>query len=168
MVAKIDVEGVQDTVRLLRQVEPELYKKLISEVKNEPGVASAVAGIKSNIPTVSPLSGMNHNGRTAYTGARASSAFRPSNRLDRGNQRSILTIGAAPSGGGAGFEIVDLVGRGAKGNSAKAQGMKRGLGGSPSRYVWKGFEQRAEGVTRAVVSIIEKYSQIVNVKLKVK
>ena len=168
MVAKIDVEGVQDTVRLLRNVEPELYKKLISEVKNEPGVASAVAGIKSNIPSVSPLSGMNHNGRTAYTGARASSNFRPSNRLDRGSQRSILTIGAAPSGGGVGFEIVDLVGRGPRGNSAKAQGMKRGLGGSPSRYVWKGFEQRKEGVTNAVVSIIEKYSKIVNVKLKVK
>lgn len=168
MVAKIDVEGVQDTVRILRKVEPELYKKLISDVKNEPGVASAVSGIKSNIPTTSPLSGMVHNGRTAYTGARASSNFRPSNRLDRGNHRSILTIGASPSGGGVGFEIADLVGRGRRGNSAKAQGMKRGLGSSPSRYVWKGFEQKREGVTRAVVSIIEQYSKIVNVKLRVK
>lgn len=168
MVAKIDVEGVQQTVRLLRQVEPELYKKLLAEIKNEPGVTSAVQGIKSNIPSVSPLSGMNHNGRTAYTGARASSNFRPSNRLTRANERSILTIGATPAGGGIGFEIADIVGRGNRGNSAKAQGMKRGLGGSPSRYVWKGFEQRREGVTRAVVSIIDKYSKIVNVKLKVR
>jgi hypothetical protein len=168
LVARIDVEGIKETVYILRQAEPELYKQLIKDVKNEPGVASAVQGIRSNIPTVSPLSGMMHNGRTAYTGARASSNFKPSNRLDRGNQRSILTIGATPSGGGVGFEITDLVGRGARGNTAKAQGMKRGLGGSPSRYVWKGFEQRREGVTRAVVSIIDKYSRMVNVKLKVK
>jgi hypothetical protein len=163
---KIDVEGVQETVRLLRRVEPELYKKLISEVKKEPGVASAVSGIRSQIPTVTPLSGMAHNGRTAYTGARASSNFKPSNRLDRGSQRAILTVGAASSGGGAGFEIADMVGRGPKGNSPKAQGMKRGLGGSPSRYVWKGFEKRKQGVEQAVFSIIQKYAAIVNVKLR--
>jgi hypothetical protein len=165
---QIDIEGVQDTVRQLRLIEPELYKKMISEVKNEPGVALVVSGIKSRIPSVSPLRGMNHKGRTAYTGAKVSTNFRPSNRLTRGNERSILTIGASSSGGGVGFEIIDIVGRGKKGNSPQAQGMKRKLVGDPSRYVWKGFEEKKEGIERAVLSIIEKYSRIVNVKLKVK
>jgi hypothetical protein len=173
--AKIDVEGVEDTVRLLKQIEPELYKKMIAEVKNEPGVASVVSGIKSRIPSVSPLQGnqfgyggMIHNGRTGYKGAKVSANFKPSAKITRSNERAILTIGAVPPKDGVGFEIIDMVGRGPKGGTRQGQGMQSKLPGSPSRYVWKGFEEKKEGITRAVVSIIEKYSNIVNVKLKVK
>jgi len=175
LTTKIDVEGVQDTIRLLKNVEPELYKKLIAEVKNEPGVASVVSGIKSRIPAVSPLQGnqfgyggMIHNGRTSSKGAKVSASFKPSNRLDRGSQRSILTIAATPPSDGVGFEIIDIVGRGPKANTRRGQAMQSKLPGSPSRYVWKGFEEKKEGITKAVVSIIDKYSKIVNVKLKVK
>lgn len=164
---KISAEGMQDTVRHLRNFEPELYKQMQRDIKSEPGLQEAMAGIKSNIPTVSPLRGMNHSGDTAYRGATVKPASTPSARLDRGSQRTIVRIDTIAAKGAAGFQIADLVGRGQRGNSAKAQGMKKGLGGSPSRYVWKGFEQRKDGVNKAVVAIIERYSQKINRKLRI-
>jgi hypothetical protein len=175
MVAKIEVEGIQDTISILRKFEPELYQQLIKDIKNEPGLNQVMSGIRARIPAVSPLlgnqfgyGGMNHNGRTSYKVPKVSTAVTPSKRLNFANQRSIVTIQVVPPKNGVGFEIIDMVGRGKNANTRKAQGMKKKLYGDPSRYVWKGFEERREGITRAVVSIIEKYSDTINVKLKVK
>jgi hypothetical protein len=175
MVAKIDVQGVQDTISILRKYEPELYKQLIKDIKNEPGLNSAMSSIRSRIPSVSPLlgnqygyGGMNHSGRTSYKVPRVSTSVTPSKRLTFTNERSIVTIQVVSPKTGVGFEIIDMVGRGKRANSPKAQGMKRKLSGEPSRYVWKGFEERREGITRAVISILDKYSKTVNVKLKVR
>jgi hypothetical protein len=167
MVAKIDVEGVQDTIKILRQFEPELYKQLIKDIKNEPGMNAALSGIRSRVPSVSPLR-MNHNGRTSYKVPKVSTSVTPSRRLDIANERSIVTIQTVSPKNGVGFEIIDMVGRGRNAGSRKAQGMRKKLGGAPSRYVWKGFEERREGVTRAVISILDKYSETINIKLKVK
>jgi hypothetical protein len=41
------------------------------------------------------------------------------------------------------------------------------LNGKASRYVWAGYERRKEGVSKAVLAIIERYSNKTNVKLKV-
>jgi hypothetical protein len=172
---KIDIEGIQETVYILKNAEPELLKKMSAEIKAEPGLNSAMSAIRSRIPTVSPLQGnqfgyggMNHSGRTSYGGAKVSPSFKPSVRLDRGNQRSLVTIVTQTPKNAVGFEIIDMVGRGARGNSAKAVGMRRKLGGSPSRYVWKGFEERKEGIVRGVVAIIDRYAKQVNVKLRIK
>ena len=172
---KIDIQGVEDTVKLLRKLEPELLAKMSSEISNEPGLNETMSGIRSRIPTVSPLQGnrdgyggMIHNGRTSYKGATVKPSFRPSVRLGRTNERSLVTIVTAPPAGGVGFEIIDMVGRGKRGNSARAEGMKSKLPQSPSRYAWKGFEERKEGIQKAVVAIIGRYSTLVNVKLRTK
>jgi hypothetical protein len=173
--AQIDIQGVQDTISTLRKFEPDLYKQLIKDIKNEPGVNEVMSGIRSRIPVVSPLQGnqfgyggMNHNGRTSYKIPKVSVQATPSKRLNFANERSIVTIQVLSPKNGVGFEIIDMVGRGQNANTRQAQGMRRKLAGSPSRYVWKGFEERREGVTRAIVSILDRYSQTVNVKLKVK
>ena len=175
MVAKIDVEGVQSTIKILREFEPDLYKQLIKDIKTEPGMTAALSAIRSRIPSVSPLQGnqfgyggMNHSGRTSYKVPRVATSVTPSKRLDFGNQRSIVTIQVTSPKNGVGFEIIDMVGRGKNANTRKAQGMRRKLQGSPSRYVWKGFEAKREGITKAVVNILDRYAKIVNVKLKVK
>lgn len=169
---KINIEGVQEVAYILKKAEPELFKKLSSEIKNEPGLNEAMSGIRSRIPAVSPLrgnqfgyGGMEHNGRTAYGGARVSASFKPSVRLDRGNQRSLVSIVTTPKNG-VGFEIIDMVGKGPRGNSRQAQGMKKKLSGDPSRYVWDGFEKRQEGITKAIKAIIDRYADLVNVKLR--
>jgi hypothetical protein len=164
---KISAEGVQETVTQLRKFEPELYKQMQRDIKSEPGLQEAMSGIRNNIPAITPLSGMNHNGRTSYQGARVKPASTPSARLDRGSQRTIVRIDTVSPSNGIGFEIIDMVGRGRNANSAKARGMQSRLGGSPSRYVWKGFEQRREGINKAIVAIIERYSDKVNTKLRI-
>lgn len=172
---KIDVEGIEETLTILRKAEPALLNKLRSEIKNEPGLQNAMAGIRSAIPSVSPLQGnqfgyggMNHNGRTSYKGATVKPLVNTSTsykQFGRGYSR-LVTISTAPPSDGVGFQILDMVGRGKNANTAKARGMKSKLVGSASRYVWKGFEAKEEGVAVAVRSIVEKYAAIVNVKLR--
>jgi hypothetical protein len=172
---KVDIEGVADTVRQLRNIQPELYKKMTAEIKNEPGLKDAISAIKSRIPTISPLQGnefgyggMIHNGRTSYRPPKVGVSFRPSVKLRGSAEKSLVTIVTSTPSDAVGFEIIDLVGRGKNAGTPKARGMIRKLGGTPSRYVWKGFEERKEGIQKAVVAIIDRYSQIVNVKLRTK
>lgn len=164
---KIDVEGLQQTVTQLRKFEPELYKQMQRDIKGEPGLQDAMAGIKSQVPSITPLSGMNHRGRTAYAQPSVKATTRMTSRLGSVSERSLVRIDTISPKSGIGFEIVDLVGRGNNANTPRARGMISRLGGSPSRYVWKGFEQRQEGVTKAVLAIIERYSNLVNTKLRI-
>jgi hypothetical protein len=172
---RVDVEGIGETVRQLKQIEPELYAQMKREIINEPGVASVISQIEANVPQVSPLQGnrlgqggMLHNGRTRYVIPKIRVYQRPTVSLGRGGtERSLIGFEAISPGNAAGFEILDLVGRGPNRSSRNAQGMLRKLEGNASRYVWKGYEKRKDGVSRAVLAIIQRYSNKLNVKLKV-
>jgi hypothetical protein len=172
---RVDVEGIGETVRQLKQFEPELYAQMKREIINEPGVASVISQIEANVPPVSPLQGnqqgqggMLHNGRTRYEIPKVRVYQRPQATLGRaGAERSLIGFEAISPGNAAGFEILDLVGRGPNRNSRNAQGMLKKLEGNASRYVWKGYEKRKDGVSRAVFAIVQRYANKVNVKLKV-
>lgn len=171
---KIDIVGLENTIYQLKKFEPELYSQMTKEIKTEPGLLEVVSGIKARIPTVSPLQGnefgyggMVHNGRTSYAVPKVGISSKPSVRLNMAQQRSLVKIEVTSPPNAVGFEIIDLVGRGKNANTRKARGMTGKLLGSPSRYVWKGFEERREGINRAVIAIIQRYSTKVNVKLKV-
>jgi hypothetical protein len=171
---RIDVEGVRDTVALLRKIEPEAIKQLRAEITTEPALTAAVSSIKSRIPTVSPLQGnefgyggMIHGGRTSYRPPSVKIKTPLRTNLRGRNQASLVVIDVASPPKAVGFEIIDMVGRGPNANSRKAVGMRRKLPGNPSRYVWKGFEAKAQGIENAVNSILKKYADKVNVKLRV-
>jgi hypothetical protein len=172
---RVDVEGLGATVRELKKFEPELFSQMRKEIINEPGVASVISAIKSKVPTISPLlgnqlgqGGMVHNGRTRYAIPKIRTYLRPSVRLGRGGtERSLIGFEAVSPSNAVGFEILDLVGRGPDANSRNAQGMLKKLKGEASRYVWKGYESRKEGVSAAVLAIINRYSNKTNTKLKV-
>jgi hypothetical protein len=172
---RVDVDGIGETVRQLKKFEPELYQQMKREIINEPGVATVISQIESNVPQVSPLQGnrlgqggMLHNGRTRYVIPKIRVYQRPTVKLGRGGtQRSLIGFEAISPGNAAGFEILDLVGRGPDAGSRNAKGMLKKLSGQASRYVWKGYEKRKDGVSRAVLAIVERYSNKVNVKLKV-
>ena len=177
MEIRFDVQGVQDTISLLRKVEPESLKTMRKEIQTEPALLAAVSAIKSNIPTISPLQGreeskgrggMLHGGRTRYAvpTVKVKTPFN-TRALRVSGESSLVVIDTESPKDAVGFEIIDMVGRGPKGNTRKAQGMKEKLVGSPSRYVWKGFEQRAKGIESGLNSILKRYADKVNVKLRV-
>lgn len=168
MQTSVKISGLKETIAELKKLDPELLKQMRKDIKNEPGIVNAMSAIKSAAPSISPLSGMMHNGRTGYGKPRVSTSFKPSVRLDRAKQRSIVTINTTAPANAIGFQIIDLVGKGNKGNSAKAQGMKSKLRGTPSRYVWKSVEGKEPAMALAVLNIINDYSNKVNVRLRIK
>ena len=170
---RLDVEGVQDTIAQLRKVEPDSLKVMRKEIQNEPGLKAAVSQIKSQIPTVSPLQGnefgyggMLHNGRTSYK-VPAVKVRTPLNTRLRGRaEKPIVSIDTVSPANAVGFEIIDMVGSGRRGNTRQAEGMKEKLAGSPSRYVWKNFESRVAGIQKGLDDILKRYAAKVNVKLR--
>jgi hypothetical protein len=46
--------------------------------------------------------------------------------------------------------------------------MREKLGGSPSRYVYKGFEEKRDGIVDGVNAILKRYADKVNVKLRIR
>ncbi len=171
---KVDIQGLGETVNQLKKLEPELFKQMRKEIVSEPGVATVLSEIKSNVPTVSPLQGnskgqggMLHNGRTRFVRPNVRVFQRPSATLNRsGGERSLIGFEAVSPGNAVGFEILDIVGRGPNANSRNAKGMLSKLEGQASRYVWKGYEKRKDGVSKAVLAIINRYTTKVNAKLR--
>jgi hypothetical protein len=81
---------------------------------------------------------------------------------------SIITINTTSPKDAIGFQIIDLVGKGNRGSTPKANAMKSKLGGSASRYVWKSIEGKEPGMRRAALNIINDYANKANVRLKIK
>jgi hypothetical protein len=171
---RVDIEGLGETVNQLKKFEPELFKQMRREIIDEPGVATVLSQIKSNVPSVSPLQGnsrgqggMLHNGRTRFVVPKVRVFQRANASLNRsGGERSLIGFEAVSPGNAVGFEILDIVGRGPNANSNNARGMLRKVQGNASRYVWKGYDRRKDGVSKAVLAIIERYTSKMNVKLR--
>jgi hypothetical protein len=164
---RIDVEGVQETINILRRIEPEAIKELRSDIKNDPGLNAAVSSIQSTIPPVAPLSGMmNHNGRTQYRIPRVSTSFRSPRRTMSSAESSLITIVTSPPKDGVGFEIIDMAGRGAGARSARGRAMIANLAKKASRYVYPGFEKKEQSLEAGVKRILDKYAEKANVKLR--
>jgi hypothetical protein len=168
MQSNIRIDGIKETIAELKKLNPDLIKQMRKDIKDQPGIVNAMSAIKSKAPSISPLKGMVHGGRTSYRKPRVSLSFRPSVKLDRANQRSIVTINTVAPKNAVGFQIIDMVGRGSKAGSAKARGMQQGLGGRPSRYVWKAIEGKEATIAQGVISIINDYSKKANVRLRIK
>jgi len=166
---RLDVQGVQDTIQLLRRVQPESLAQLRRDIKNDPGLNAAASSIQSEIPPVAPLSGMmNHNGRTQYRIPTVKPVFKAPRQNLRANESSLITLVTTSPKDGIGFEIVDMAGRGTGGRSARGRAMLANLAKKASRYVYPGFEKKEEGIEQGVKRILDNYAAKVNVKLKVR
>lgn len=103
--------GVKEMVKVLQQTEPELWKQLRKDIRLI--AAPAVSSIKSQVPTVAPLSGMNGRGRTAWSPVRVTVSVTPMQRSralgsTTANLAAIMSKGAS----GQGLVIADMAGRG--------------------------------------------------------
>lgn len=165
---RLDVQGVEDTIALLRKVEPDGLKELRRDLKTDSGVTAAISSIKSEIPAVAPLSGMtNHGGSTRFTTPRVSVSLRTPRRTMASAESSLITIVAASPKGSFGFELSDMAGRGSGGKNARGRALLRNLEAKASRFVYPGFEKKQQNVADGVKRILDKFADRVNVKLRV-
>jgi hypothetical protein len=105
---QIRIEGVKETLRLLDAVQPGSIRELRKDISRiaEP----ALTAIRANLPPVSPLSGMNHYGRTRYAGAKVKSeVLLGENKFS--NTSSLIRLSVESPGDAAGLEIADMAGR---------------------------------------------------------
>lgn len=179
----VKFKGVKEMVDILKSVEPELWKQLRSDIRKI--AAPAVSSIKSNVPTIAPLSGMVNNGRLAWSPVKVNVSITPAQRA-RGfgsttsNLAAIISKGSA----GQGMVIADMAGRGGgrqrknqtrvypyKGGSrshrvnGQGQAMINALGKQPSRYVYPAIERQLPAIRSGVADSIEQMAKTVNAKI---
>lgn len=146
------VEGLADLTKTLRTLDRKALNKLRAEMRGSINpIAKAIAG---DVPQQAPLSGMNHNGVTRWTGTvRSSVAFTPGRA--RGGASRILSMkftGGTRAGGGIGFDYAELAGSSRRPGARFSRVYDRA--GSP------GIQHRINGQGRAFNQGIRSYKPI--------
>lgn len=194
MAESIQLIGVNETLRQLQAVQPEIYKEMVRDVKRI--MQPTVSKIEDNVPKVSPListkrgtNGMNHNGRSALVPVKVTPRVMPSSRTNFGTEAKFVTITAESLGDKYGFELIDMAGRGSgrgrrpknitreypyKGGSrqhrlnGQGAGMIRKLdqsAGKGSRYTYPAAEDTFLQVQAEVLRTVDSATAKINRKL---
>lgn len=193
-------------LQLLDAVQPGSIKELRKDIRQiaEP----AVSAIRSNLPSTSPLSGMNHYGRTRFAGAKVNAQLLLGRAINS-DTIPLVRLQVVSPGDAVGLEIADMAGRktmmhgpripyeykgrGRIGGSGRqrptksrsvvrrgqtasfqyritgqGKGMTDNLGGVPSRYIYPALAGKVDGIAADMMRTIEKYSEKINYKLKVR
>ncbi len=181
--------GVKETVKVLREFEPEALKQMRKEIRT---IANpAVTAIKAITPAVSPFAGrrvdgMSHNGRTAWSAVKVTVSITPGQRSrafgsTTSNLAAILSRG---SNNQFGFNIVDMAGKtnkvrtsgktreysykgGTRSHTLNGQGrgLIENLPKKPSRYVYPAIESKMPQIYSGVANAIQHAIDIANRKL---
>jgi hypothetical protein len=95
-------------LQLLDAVQPGSIKALRKDIRQiaEP----AVSAIRSNLPSSSPLSGMNHYGRTRFAGAKVSAQLLLGRAINS-TTIPLVRLQVESPGDAVGLEIADMAGR---------------------------------------------------------
>lgn len=162
----VEYKGLDETLRLLKDTEPEIYKQLIQDIRQavEPGAKR----IEERTPKVSPFAGrrkdgMTHGGRTGWSPVVALVQVTPFGYKGSGGSRRVVSILATGSQG-VGFDIVDMAGK-KGGKTPSGRAMIRNLPGKPSRYAYPAVEAEMPQITENITNIIDVAAQKINRKL---
>ena len=110
LATQMRVEGVAAVTRELRDLDRKALNKLKAVMRAT--ITPVAKSVASDVPDQPPLSGMNHNGVTRWTGQpRASVSFTPG-RAKAGATKllSMKFTGGTRAGGGIGFDYAELAG----------------------------------------------------------
>ena len=151
--------------RELMKIEPELKKRLVRDIKQ---VAEPVKNkVKSAIPTVAPLSGMNNRGRLGWQPAIGKKpndvrvVYRAGSKRNAGLVTSLVSVNV----GSAVVVMSDMAGkRNPMGRNARGAAMIQKLGRKPSRYAWPAAEEALPGAQGKIKNIIDGYCREWNIK----
>jgi len=151
--------------RELMKISPEIKKRLVRDIKQ---VAEPVKNkVKSAIPTVAPLSGMNNRGRLGWqplVGKKPNDVrvvYRASSKRNAGLVTSLVSVNV----GSAVVVMSDMAGKkNPNGRNARGAAMIRSLGRQPSRYAWPAAEEALPGAQGKIKQIIDGYCREWNIK----
>ncbi len=146
------VEGIAQLTSTLRGLDRKALNKLRAEMRGSINpVAKAIA---SDVPEQAPLSGMDHNGVTRWTGqVRSSVSFTPGRA--RGGSTRLLAMkftGGTRAGGGIGFDYAELAGSSRRPGARFSKVYERGG--------YSGLQHRVNGQGQAFNRGIRAYKPI--------
>jgi len=164
----IEVRGLQESLRELRRLEPEIRKEIGRDIQRL--VRPVAQEINRSIPAEAPLSGMNHAGRTGWSNRRnvavRTDTRRPRRMLTEPPGTSTVAV-IKISTKGAPVAITDMAGR-AGGSSSRrsfeyqrpnfAPALTSALGRPASRFMWADLETKTadlEAGLRDIVARVE-------------
>lgn len=148
------IAGVNEMIRELKQIEPDLYRQLRKDLISD--VKPLYAAIKNFIPGEAPLSGMNNEGRLGW--GKPIRVTAKINIRKRRGYTSLLTVKTT----NAAVEMVDMAGKSSSGKTGSGKAMIQNLPGQPSRYVWQAAERHLPKIIEAANQTLERYSKIKN------
>jgi hypothetical protein len=164
--ADVIYSNVRDLNKRLDTVEAGLKRELQKEAKN--AAKPLQTAIVNAIPTSAPRRGMNHNGRTSwnnsvnYKGQRVPAKSVTIGFRSGGSKRATVTSLVRVVANSPAVAIVDTAQRG---RTPQGLVFVRGLGGSPSRYVWPAAMRALPAVQTEVRIVLDKYAAIASRRL---
>ena len=162
--ARLEVNGLADTLKVLRRIDPELRKTTVRRMKLAAKPMQAEA--KKLFPDASPLSGWGnwrggYDGRTVKRNVKV--AFKGS-KARNSDTIPLLTLRQTSAAG----VIFDIAGRKSSGNSPSGRAMIARLDrfAPASRVMWPTAERHMPEVVQGVRSAIDDMSEIINQELR--
>jgi len=165
----IQIQGLQESLRVLGKVEPELKK---SFMKNVQRIAKPLATtIDSRVPKQAPLSGWDHNGAKGWAPKKVS--IRTDTRLPRRrpNQPGVSTLNVIRiTTRGSSVAIADMAGK-ANGTSSRAPLQRRRPNfasaltarlGDPSRFMWRDIDESIQQIVDELQPYVREVTQRAN------
>jgi hypothetical protein len=194
--ANIRVQGLRETLILLDAIEGDSVKQLKKDANAAVSSTGVLSAIRSNTPTVAPMSGMVHNGATKWAGVTSVKTAVPPltlSRLTRKRDTPIISIHATGSPDGLGFDYSELAGirrnpprsrskipstglrgsgRGDGSIAIRGQGdnmikiLEDRIGKEPGRFAFDAVLKKRSALNLALQVVLDKYAAIVNRKLR--
>jgi len=165
----IEVRGLQESLRELRRLDPELRKEIGRDIQRL--VRPVAQEINRSIPAEAPLSGMNHAGRTGWANRRNVAV-----RTDTRRPRRMLTEPPGTSTvavikittKGAPVAITDMAGRAGGSSSRRSSEYRRpnfapalsaALGRPASRFMWADLETKTADLEAGLRDVVARVEQ---------
>jgi hypothetical protein len=155
------VVGIAEVAKTLRETEKDLVNRARKDLRT--GAKPVADAVKQNIPTEAPLRGMVHSGRTAWqpSGVKVTVRTNFTKKAERKGYQLVSIVAGArgkSAPGSAAFQIADMAGRKAKGNTRSGRAMIRKLNSTAraSRYVYPAALRQVPYVEDVVRGTIRK------------
>lgn len=155
-IEEVDPRAFRKALALLKDIEPDVQKELARELKS--GLIGVAQQVASAVPAQAPLSGMDNNGRTAWSRTTGKVSFTPGK--SRKNATSLVSIRADFGTKSAGVSIAELAGSRSTGFDNRGRALieqlntRKQMKGKGGRYAYAQFRFLRPDIVRIATDII--------------